>query len=75
MAKVTTVIASDWQGMYIDGKKVHEDHRLRVDEVLNSLVGKKITETNSIELTPRQEGWLNEIGNLPDKLEDIPKDQ
>lgn len=71
MAKVTVVLAGDWQGAYIDGKLVEETHRLNLSDVLNHLVGKKVTEVRTLELTQSQDDNLQAIGNLPVQLQEL----
>lgn len=55
----------DWEGLYVNGKLVQQDHSLSARDVL-SLIGIDI-----------EQRWVSydytaERGNLPDKLADIP---
>jgi hypothetical protein len=56
---VVIVDGDEWQGLYVDGVLKCEDHRLRVDEVLDAL---------GINVTV-QPTWHDDV--LPDKLEDL----
>jgi len=55
---VTFVEADDWQGLYLDGKLVEEDHCVRVDDVLRRL---GIT----CEQIYADDQWLARRGSLP----------
>lgn len=57
---------SDWEGMYIDGKLVVEDHRLDLYQVLD-LIGVKYKYVQA------DAEWLGECGRLPDKLSKVKK--
>ena len=62
--KITFVFGeAEWDGMYIDGKMVHQDHSLRLFEVLKAL-GIQY-ETRDVD-----QEWLDNRGHLPDNLED-----
>lgn len=71
MAKVTIVRGSDWQGMYVDGVLVIEEHRLDINLVLSELVGKKVSVVRDIVLNPMDDMILQEFGNLPELEKDL----
>ena len=63
-----------WQGMYINGELVHENHRIYLDEFTRFLEeyckGEVIGELEfSHEYCDYD--WLEERGNLPEKYEDV----
>jgi hypothetical protein len=53
-----------WEGLYIDGKIVIQDHTLEWPEVLDKLgVKHEVVEVDS--------DWIAEQGMLPDDLKDV----
>lgn len=64
MKKITIVNGDDWQGLYVDGRLIREDHRLQVDEVLISLG----YDLKNLEADGK---WLDITGSLPSDLKDV----
>lgn len=62
--KITFVDGDDWEGMYIDGKLIIENHVLSVPEVLEKS-GLEYDEVFA------DQDWLAEHGSLPEKLKDV----
>jgi len=62
--KLVIISGDDWEGIYIDGKLIDEGHSIDWRFVLKVL-GYNISGT----YIEDEEFW--EIGNLPDKLEDL----
>lgn len=62
--KIVIVSGDDWEGLYIDGKIVDQGHRLRLEEVLR-LLG------FDVDCKEADNEWLEQYGNLPDKLKDV----
>ena len=56
----------DWEALYIDGKGIAQDHKLKRN-VFRKVKGKLFQQEISYEYT-------SECGYLPDNYEDIPKD-
>lgn len=57
---------NDWEGLYINGELVDQGHRINIKKWIG-----KITDLEEMEVTSE---WLGEeVGNLPDSLEDIPE--
>lgn len=67
MTKQISIVGNgdDWEGLYVDGKLALQGHSLgRVQDVLEILgfdVLDRLTE----------EGWLEDIGYLPENMEDV----
>jgi hypothetical protein len=66
MTKKITIVTNedDWEGLYIDGKIVVQDHKLSVYDVLLALdiIPEDITCDHD---------WLLRIGYLPNDLKDV----
>jgi len=71
MAEVTFVHGDYWMGLYADGELVREDHRIPADDALSYFVNAHIEKVESFWV---KDEWLNDQGNLPAKLSDIPKE-
>lgn len=39
---IEITIADDWEGIYLNGKLINDDHSIRYDQVLKTLIEKKI---------------------------------
>lgn len=65
MAKLTLVTADDWQGLYVDGVLVHEDHRIRPGDLFD-LAPLGVLEEREADLA-----WMEERGRLPTSLDDV----
>lgn len=66
--KITLVdpSSSDWQGLYIDGKLVMENHQLSIYEILDAIgIDYKYIEAD--------DEWLANRGSLPEKLSQVKK--
>lgn len=64
MPKITYVFGDDWEGVYLDGELVAEGHRITLREFAK-LLG------HDIEVVEADEGWLGDLGNLPNNLTDV----
>jgi hypothetical protein len=63
---VTFVDGCDWEGIYVDGKLVFENHSITAHEALEHAgVKYKFVEADG--------DWLAERGHLPEKLKDVKK--
>ena len=72
MKKPTFTVVSgteEWEGLYVDGELVMEDHSLRVHRLLDYLRNHGYL---NIEWKYVEQEWLNDRGNLPTRLEDVP---
>lgn len=69
MTKKITVASNynDWEGVYVNGKLIQEHHHIDWPALLKHLG----FEYESLEITDQE--WLENLGSLPEKLEDIPK--
>jgi len=74
--KITTVQAYDWAGFYLDGELKQEGHSIRYDILIEELIksGQPLTEEEHISLEYEANEWLEERGNLPKRIEDIPEE-
>jgi hypothetical protein len=65
--KIVLVSGDDWKSLYVDGKLKVEGHYISA---------KRIIEALDIECDFLQvdQTWLEDRGNLPKELEDIPKE-
>ncbi len=66
-SRVIIVKADDWEGVYFDGKLIEEGHNLRLEDVLARL--DIVSET-----VWANEVWLNNLGRLPENLEEVQRD-
>jgi len=66
--KYTLVCASDWEGLYEDGKLIMQTHVLHTSEVFY-----RTGMGDVINLTKEQDKALCEQGSLPDNLVDLDK--
>ena len=62
--RVTLVFGPDWEGLYLDGFLVEENHGLRVAEVLEHLG--IVFDTKYAD-----QEWIEERGRLPDTLGEV----
>lgn len=62
--KITFVQADDWEGLYINGVLVCEEHSICVEHLLSAL---KIPATT----IQADYDWLVARGRLPEKLSDV----
>jgi hypothetical protein len=63
----------DWEGLYIDGKCVQQRHSLEVWDVLEAVQehGGYIKSLQGFTLNDQAEQVLNDLGNLPDDLDEV----
>lgn len=65
MKKPIAVVCGDgWEGLYVNGKLVEENHHLTLFDFV------KLTGIKCEFIEPDME-WLDERGRLPEKLEDV----
>ena len=62
--KVTFADGDDWNGLYVDGELVAENHSLRPTDVLDAL-------GIVYERVACDQDWLEEQGRLPPDLKDV----
>jgi hypothetical protein len=65
---IDIVSGDDWEGLYVDGVLVYESHTLTVGRVLRG-IGVEFTY-----VAPDPQ-WLEERGSLPDRLDDVKRDE
>jgi hypothetical protein len=63
---ITFVDGADWEGIYVDGKLIFENHSISAYEALK-YAGVKFKTVNA------DSDWLAEQGHLPEKLKDVKK--
>lgn len=67
--QVTLVYGDEWEGAYINGRLVMEGHSLNWPYFLKRhVVGARLT---SVESRAADTDWLDDVGNLPEQLEDV----
>ena len=67
MKKKITLVdcpGGDWEGLYVNGKLIMENHRLELDDVLDAIG------VNYQSITA-DDDWMAEVGTLPDKLSEV----
>lgn len=62
--KVTFVCGEDWEGLFLNGECVLQNHHLEARQVLKAL-GIKFDRLEADDV------WLNEEGYFPDNLKDV----
>jgi hypothetical protein len=65
--KIDLVYGDDWIGLYLDGKLVEEGHSLEPFHVLDALGIKHTYHAADID-------WLHEEGCLPERLDDVKRE-
>jgi pSer/pThr/pTyr-binding forkhead associated (FHA) protein len=58
----------DWQGVYLNGELIDQDHRIYTDELLQYLCKEHIL-VISVQTSTVPSSWLNKTGWLPQLLE------
>lgn len=68
MSKMVIAQADDWQGIYIDGDLKTEGHSTEGIVLVGFAIdyGVQKVETAWVDLK-----WIHELGNMPQKLEDV----
>ena len=61
MSKILIVTNDDWCRVYLDGEIISNDHSIRSDNILKSLVGKTLDEYKSIYLSDIAEDYYEEF--------------
>ena len=72
MIDIKYVAGDDWQGLYIDGGLVEENHSIRITDLLEMLEDRRLLTFDYHEVN---QGYLEDLGNLPDKFDDIDKSE
>ena len=67
--KITIVDGDDWKGLYIDGKLKLQGHSLYVTDVIEALTGSR-PESFEVDFD-----WMYEVGQLPDELSAVPRQE
>jgi hypothetical protein len=73
--KVITLVKStdgDWEGLYLDNELYCENHSLRIEDVFDIINDHDVSEAKSFEVYYE---WLNMVGSLPNKLNEIPEQE
>jgi hypothetical protein len=65
----TLVVADDWQGFYIDGQLVAEDHRFSPSRIME-LIGINLTRIDAYDSDQLSE-YIDYHGAMPDNLNEI----
>jgi hypothetical protein len=68
---IDIVTLDDWEGLYINGKLVDEDHSIRLDTVLKKLAREYKFTFRSRYVSPEFEEKIHEVGNLPENLDEV----
>jgi len=66
------VVTDDWQGVYVDGVLEHEGHRIEGSDWIR-IIGRH-KNFGEIESYWADEEYMHDVGNFPNKFEDLPKD-
>lgn len=68
------VCGDDWEALYINGILEDQDHSLSLEECIEKIGRLSYCFQEIIHKTLNEEGieWLNNIGSLPGRLEEIP---
>lgn len=72
MIKINYVTGDDWQGLYIDGELIEENHSIRITDLLEMLEDRRLLTFDYHEVDQR---YLEDLGNLPDSFDDIDKNE
>lgn len=67
VSKPVLVTTDEWEGLYVDGTCVCQNHRLSSEEIITALFGE------IVQLTDKQDALLTRNGYLPDSLEEFRK--
>lgn len=46
--RITLVCFDDWQGLYIDGMRVQEEHKIRPEDIFSHIEGHHIEEARKV---------------------------
>lgn len=71
--KVVFAWADDWVGLYIDDILVKEGHEITAWEALEIIKQKEIKHYNMSGFDVDLD-WIHDLGNLPEKLEDVKRE-
>ena len=70
MIKIVIITANDWQGLYLNGVLVTEDHKIDAIAALRAMDGYKFEgRLDFSNLAGVDEEWLLEQGRFPARLE------
>lgn len=72
MIKIDYVTGDDWEGLYIDGNLVEENHTISIFDLLETLEDRKLL---TFECTEVNQNYLEDLGNLPDNFEALDKNE
>lgn len=70
--KINYVTGDDWQGLYVNGCLIEEGHTIRITDLLEILKDRKLLTFDYHEI---DQNYLEDLGSLPDKFEDIDKSE
>lgn len=63
--------SGDWEGLYIKGKLFIEGHSISRYDFIKALEKAGVLKKNSIESYNVDEAWIEQVGQLPKKLEEV----
>lgn len=72
MIKINYVTGDDWEGLYIDGELVEENHSIRITDLLEILKDRRLLTFDYHEVG---QDYLEGLGNLPDNFNDLDKNE
>lgn len=67
---IALVSGDDWQGLYLNGELVMQNHSLRLVDVLQCLTDRCDDICDFKQITADEE-WLESWGNLPQRLDAV----
>jgi hypothetical protein len=70
--KLTIICSDDWEGLYHDGKLIDEDHEIKRGTVIKYMREYETLNVEIIYLNYEGMDWLEEKGNLPEYITEIP---
>ena len=67
---IVLVQADDWEGLYVGGKLIHEDHSIAADDLLVILFKAMLLRTEA-HSEWCDDAWLSERGRLPKDIAEV----
>lgn len=65
-------VGDDWQGAYLDGFLLTQNHSVSAVELLRSMDGYRVKEGRlTVKVMVYDEDWLSEVGGMPESLSDV----
>ena len=66
--EVVLCVGDDWEGLFVDGRLIYEDHSISTKYVANIITG---NQPCSFEEKEVDMDWLYEIGTFPENIIDV----